>query len=548
MKPMKFIPLLSVFLFACATPKWEADKTYQITILHTNDHHGRFWNNDIGEYGLAAQKTVVDQIRNDVESKGGSLLLLSGGDINTGIPESDLQHAEPDFKGMNLIGYDAMALGNHEFDNPIDILRTQESWATFPLLSANIYDEKTNKRLFKPYTVFNKNGIKIAVIGLTTADTKTIGNPEYLVDIDVRDPAKEAYQLITELKTKIKPDVIIAATHMGHYDDGRSGTNAPGDVEMARSLPQGYLDMIVGGHSQNPVCMESNNVKQADYVPGTPCQPDQQNGTWIVQAHEWGKYVGRADFEFKNGVLTLKHYELIPINLQKEVKHLDGTKGYKYYTHKIAQNPKMLELLTPYQKKGEKQLQVVIGDLNGDLEGDRKFVRYEQMPIGHFTIAAIMEKVNADFGLLNGGAIRDSLNAGKVTYKDVLRIFPFGNSVAYYDIKGDKIPDYIEHIASRSKGSGGYAQFANISFTLDNAGIHDIRIKGQPLDINKTYRIGLLNFSAVGGDGYPNIKSEPTYIDTGFTDADALVEYIKKHSPLNANDYTPTEKMIDNRK
>ncbi len=106
---------------------YEQDKTYKITILHTNDHHGHFWRNDYGEYGLAAQKTLVDGIRKEVAAEGGSVLLLSGGDINTGVPESDLQDAEPDFRGMNLIGYDAMAVGNHEFDNPLSVLRQQES-------------------------------------------------------------------------------------------------------------------------------------------------------------------------------------------------------------------------------------------------------------------------------------------------------------------------------------------------------------------------------------------------------------------------------------
>lgn len=83
--------------------------------------------------------------------RGGSVLLLSGGDINTGVPESDLQDAEPDFRGMNLIGYDAMAVGNHEFDNPLTVLRQQEKWAKFPFLSANIYQKSTGERLFKPW-------------------------------------------------------------------------------------------------------------------------------------------------------------------------------------------------------------------------------------------------------------------------------------------------------------------------------------------------------------------------------------------------------------
>ncbi|HGM6748587.1 TPA: bifunctional UDP-sugar hydrolase/5'-nucleotidase UshA, partial [Serratia marcescens] len=304
---------VSLTLLSGAASAWEKDKTYAITILHTNDHHGHFWQNDHGEYGLGAQKTLVDGIRREVAAQGGSVLLLSGGDINTGVPESDLQDAEPDFRGMNLVGYDAMAIGNHEFDNPLSVLRQQEKWATFPLLSANIYQKSTGQRLFKPYALFDKQGIKIAVIGLTTDDTAKIGNPEYFTDMEFRVPAQEAKQVVEQLRKDEKPDVIIAATHMGHYDNGEHGSNAPGDVEMARSLPAGYLDMIVGGHSQDPVCMAGDNRKQADYVPGTPCSPDRQNGTWIVQAHEWGKYVGRADFEFRNGELKLVHYQLIPV-------------------------------------------------------------------------------------------------------------------------------------------------------------------------------------------------------------------------------------------
>lgn len=192
-------------LAGCATApaqQWEADKTYKLTILHTNDHHGRFWQNQYGEYGMAARKTLIDQLRADIEAQGGSVLLLSGGDINTGVPESDLQDAEPDFKGMSKIGYDAMALGNHEFDNPLEVLFKQKEWANFPMLSANIYDKATYKRLFEPYHIFDKQGIKIAVIGLTTEDTAKIGNPEYIGGIDFRDPKEEAKKVIAELKKK----------------------------------------------------------------------------------------------------------------------------------------------------------------------------------------------------------------------------------------------------------------------------------------------------------------------------------------------------------
>ena len=96
------------------------------------------------------QKTLVEKIRYEVAKKGGNVLLLSGGDINTGVPEFDLQDAEPDIKGMNMIGYDAMAIGNHEFDKPLAILRKQQQWATFPFLSANIYQISTGRDYSNP--------------------------------------------------------------------------------------------------------------------------------------------------------------------------------------------------------------------------------------------------------------------------------------------------------------------------------------------------------------------------------------------------------------
>jgi len=518
---------------------YEQDKTYKITILHTNDHHGHFWRNEYGEYGLAAQKTLVDSIRQQVAEQGGSVLVLSGGDINTGVPESDLQDAEPDFRGMNLIGYDAMAVGNHEFDNPLTVLRQQEQWAKFPFLSANIYQKSTGERLFKPWALFKRQDLKIAVIGLTTDDTAKIGNPEFFTDIEFRKPAEEAKLVIQELQQTEKPDVIIAATHMGHYDNGAHGSNAPGDVEMARSLPEGSLAMIVGGHSQNPVCMASDNKKQVEYVPGTPCAPDRQNGIWIVQAHEWGKYVGRADFEFRNGEMKLVNYQLIPVNLKKKVTWDNGKSERILYTPEIAENPKMLSLLSPFQSKGKAQLEVKIGNVNDHLEGDRSKVRFVQTNLGHLILAAQMARTGADFAVMSGGGIRDSIEAGDITYKDVLKVQPFGNTLVYIDMPGKAVVEYLTAVAQKTPDSGAYPQFANVSFIASGGTLRDLKIKGEPVDPNKTYRMATLSFNATGGDGYPSIADQPGYVNTGFIDAEVLKQYIQQNSPLDVNAFEP---------
>lgn len=527
-----------------ASPAWDADKTYKITILHTNDHHGRFWQNKNGEYGMAARKTLLDELRTEVQAEGGTALLLSGGDINTGVPESDLQDAEPDFKGMNMLGYDAMALGNHEFDNPLEVLRKQEAWAEFPMLSANIYDKETDKRLFQPYQIFEQQGIKIAVIGLTTEDTAKIGNPEYISGIDFRDPKSEAKKLIAELKETEKPDVIIAATHMGHYENGNRGVNAPGDVALARYVDEGDLDMIVGGHSQEPVCMEGPNMYNKNFNPGDACQPDQQNGTWIVQAHEWGKYVGRADFEFQNGELEMVSYNLIPVNLKKKVKMPDGSKKRVFIQDEITEDQAVLSFLTPYQEKGQDQLNIKIANSNGKLEGDRSVVRFEQTNLGRLIAASHMQRAKADFAVMNSGGVRDSIEAGDITYKDVLTVQPFGNIVTYTDMTGAEILDYLNVVATKPVDSGAYAQFYGISMVVEQGKVHDVKIGAKALDLNATYRFTIPSFNAAGGDGYPKIADHTGYVNTGFVDAEVLKEFLQANSPIDVNAYAPKGEIV----
>ena len=516
----------------------EKDKTYNITVLHTNDHHGHFWKNSDGEYGLSAQKTVVDQVRAEVAAAGGSVLLLSGGDINTGVPESDLQDAVPDFKGMNLLGFDAMAVGNHEFDKPRVVLKMQRDLATFPMLSANIYDN--GQRMFAPYKVFNVGGVRIGVMGLTTEDTYKMVHPDNVKGVEFRSVIAEANKVVPELRSKA--DVVIAATHMGHYTNGNHGTQAEGDVEMARAVKG--IDLVVGGHSQNPVCMKAENVRDDAYVPGTACAPDRQNGTWIVQAHEWGKYVGRADFTYRNGEFKLVKYALIPINLKKTVKTDDGKTAKVVYTTEIAENKEMLALLTPYQNIGQEKLGITVGSSDARIEGDRGVIRAQPAAMGVLVGLSMMDKTKADFSVVNAGGVRDSLPAGPLTYKDVLKVQPFGNTIATVDLTGAEVMDYLNAVAKMSVGSGAFPQFAGVQLVITGGVVSNARIRGAAVDPGKTYRLVINNFQAVGGDGYPKMLTHKSYVDTGFVDADVLRSYITSRSPLKAADFAPGDAVV----
>ncbi|MCF7505842.1 bifunctional UDP-sugar hydrolase/5'-nucleotidase UshA [Vibrio sp. L3-7] len=514
-----------------------ADSCTKFTVLHTNDNHGRFWENSKGEYGMAARKTLIDSIRAEVTQNGGETILLSGGDINTGVPESDMQDAVPDFVGMNLLGYDAMALGNHEFDNSLDVLDMQAELADFPMLAANIYikdgDTVTDERLFSPYKVFTINGLKVAVIGLTTKDTAKLVNPDNVATIHFADPQVEIKKAIKEIEANETVDLIFATTHMGHYADGQHGSEAPGDVLLARSLEEGQLDAIIGGHSQNPVCMEGNEY--ADFNPGDDCKPDQQNGTYIMQAHEWGKYVGRADFEFYDGKLHLAKYDLIPVNLKEK----DENGDYQFIQSEIEPNSTVIATLFAYQQQGQELLDVIISKTDAKLEGDRDVVRAEQTNLGHLLGHAYRtyDLVDADFGVMNSGGVRDSIAVGDIAYRDVLTVQPFGNFVTKATMTGAEVKAYLDVVATKTAGSGAYAQLDNISLTVD-CDLSDVTIRdinGKGFDLADTYTFSVISFSAAGGDDYPVIDVESTQL----TDASVLRDFFVKNPDVTAADYAP---------
>ena len=533
--------LIAASVAGCAvapTTGPQKDTTYRITVMHTNDHHGRFWKNSEGEYGMSARKTVIDSIRREVAASGGFSLLLDGGDVNTGVPESDLQDAVPDFKGMNLLGYQAMAVGNHEFDKPLSVLKMQRDLALFPMLSANIYER--GERMFAPYQIFKLGGVRVAVMGLTTEDTYKMVSPDRVKNIEFRSVIAEAANVVPELRRQA--DVVIAATHMGHYENGNHGTQATGDVEMARAVPG--IDLVVGGHTQNPACMKAENVLERAYVPGTACQPDRQNGTWIVQAHEWGKYVGRADFEYRNGDFKLVKYALIPINLKKPVLAADGTTALLPYTREIAEDQAMLALLSPYQAFGQQKLGMKIGVTDARIEGDRVVIRAHPAAMGVLIGRATMEKTRADFAVVNAGSVRDSLPAGAITYKDILKVHPFGNTVVTVDLNGSQVMDYLNALAQMTVGSGAFPQFAGINLVITAGAVTSAHIKNAPIEATKTYRMAVNKFQAIGGDGYPQLTSQPSFMDTGFVDADILRAFITANSPLRAADFEPGDAVV----
>ena len=510
-RPFKKSISLLFLVFLLISPTSVFAKSYQLTILHTNDHHGHFAKFDpypvfdVG--GLAAQSTLVNVIRADVEKRKGHTLLLSSGDVNTGVPESDMLDAEPDFKLMNLIGYDAMTLGNHEFDKPLDVLMKQKGWAEFPFLSANIISVNTGSLLFDPYIIKEFDGLKVAIFGLTTEETPILVVPETVKDLEFKSTIDTAKALVPKLREEA--DLVIGLTHMGFYEESGGKYKAPGVFKLAREVPG--IDVIMDGHSHTPVE-----------------EPVIINGTILVQAGEWSKYVGRLDLnidtEFKRVVYS--EYELIPVNMKRRVKYKEQN-YYVYLDKGYIEDKKILEAMQPYLEKADEALSLRVGKSLVKLDGDRKLVRSQETNLANLVTDAMRSKTGADIAFQNAGGIRADIAPGTITYRDILKVQPFGNTLVIMYMTGKQILDVLNYAATIKPGNGAFLQVSGLKWTRHKGKAENVMIDNAPVDMDRIYKVVTNSFVAAGGDGYAMLK-DVQKIDSGFVDADSLREYIEK--------------------
>lgn len=528
---------LMLILVSCSSLNNQSNPNkIKLRLLHTNDHHGHYLPNEKGEYGMSPRKTLIDKLRSENNSNGGYGLLLSGGDINTGTMESDIFDAEPDFLGMKALGYDAMAIGNHEFDNSFKVIKKQQELAGFPFLSANIFYKGTKKRVFQPeYIVKTFGNIKVGIFGLTTVDTPFKASHEDAKTLfDFRNIIDSAKDIVKKLKEKEKVDFIFVTTHIGHHGSATSN----GDIKLAMAVPE--IDVIVGGHSQEIINAEKHN------------------NTIVIQAMEWGKYVGVLDLELSKTNKEKKQisYKLIPVNLKNKV---DGE--YVFVEKEISTNDQMENLFAKYKKEAEIIGSKKVGVLDSTLDGDRFKVRTSQAEIAQFMGRAVRDKFrDVDSVIINGGSIRDSLPAGDITRKKIHAVHPYGNSIGMIKFNAKEFFEYCEKIIPNSVVDkqnilGGYPHLINMKWYFQNKKLVKIASRDGKWSItkNKSGKISskkkqfiysTLNFLARGGDNYPKISNHKNYVDTGFMINTIMMDFVEKRKIIRKNDYKISDKEV----
>ncbi len=535
----------TVFLLALSLMAMAA----HLVVLEVNDTHGHAWAynewHDPSIGGFAAIATIVKQVRAEAAAKGWDFLFLHAGDVNTGVPESDLLDARPDILALNAMGLDAMAIGNHEFDHSWSTLMRQMTWADFPFLSANIVYKGTNETVGRPYIIKDFPDLKVAILGLTTKTTEYIGNPKNVKDYDFLSPVVVAKKYVPILHTMMGKDgIVLALTHLGIFGKGLTAGsklyetpltmrnlltyNKPNDpyggsVTLAESVKG--ITAILDGHSHT-VVEEPLNVK----------------GTLIVQAGSFSKYVGRLDLIVKNGKVTDYSYKLIPVNLKVYHKGKNGKVTYTYVGKEIKPDPQIKALLAGYKQMGAAKLNEPIGTSKVNFENGKEQTRHMDTPLGHLVTDAVawkLKNVGVQAVLMNGGGLRTSIAPGTITYRDVLKVLPFGNTVVTIKLKGSDLLKAVEWGAvSHPNDTGAMLNPWGLTYIVTPKGVKDILINGKPIDPNKIYTIATNDYMASGGDHYSMLKNGDQY-NTNYVLADVVKEYIQHISPIESYPFTP---------
>jgi 5'-nucleotidase len=513
--------LLIVALFAQVTGA--QDDSFNLTIMHTNDEHSWHAPQNDGNGGSALMAAVVKQIR----AEGGNTLLLDGGDRFTGTLFHTVHKGEDAAQIMNLMGYDAMTLGNHEFDgnkdNP-EILENFVNALEFPVVSANITFPAASSlaEKVKPYVVLELGEDKVAVIGLTTPETVVLSTPgkDLVFENDLVTVTLNAVDEITDQGV----NKIILLTHIGL------------DAAMVLAPELRGIDVFVDGHSHT--LLGNAYTAAADRYP-IPVEDSEGNTIHYVQAGEKSIYLGRLNVTFDaDGVVTAASGDSILLS--------------RYITPDPEMAALVAELQEPVTMLAEQPINATTDVL---LVGERTVCRVEECNLGNLIADAMRAETGAQIAIMNGGGIRASIEPGDITLGEVLQVQPFGNTIATFEAKGLDIVAALENGVSqlrieagkviRAGAAGRFPQVSGLRYSWDpnlepGNRVQSVEVLAEDgsyreIDPEATYTVVTNNFVRQGGDGYSMFNDNALNpYDFGRVDYEVLVDYLAANSPITA--------------
>ncbi|MCV2880541.1 bifunctional metallophosphatase/5'-nucleotidase [Actibacterium sp. XHP0104] len=488
---------------------------YQLTILHTNDFHARF--EPISKYdsGCSAEDNaegkcfggtarLVTAIA-DARTRSNNVILVDGGDQFQGTLFYTYYKGKVAAEFMNKLGYDAMTVGNHEFDDGPEVLRGFMDAVSFPVLMSNadVSGEPALADVLMKSTVIERGGDRLGLIGLTPQDTPELSSPG--ANIVFTDPS-DAVQAEVDKLTADGVNKIIVLSHSGYGVDQVVAANTTG------------VDVIVGGHT-NTYLSNSSDRAEGPY-------PTMVGSTAIVSAYAYGKFLGELNVTFDDaGNVTAASGE--PLIMDGAVAEDMPTKD------------RIAELAVPLDEIRNK----VVAQAADAIDGQRENCRVKECAMGNLVADAMLARV-ADQGvqiaIQNGGGLRASIDAGEVTMGEVYTVLPFQNTLATFQTSGQTVIDALENGVSQVEESGGrFPQVAGLSFVFDPAAqpgsrVSQVMVGGAPIDPAATYGVVTNNFVRNGGDGYKMFTADAMNVyDFGPDLADVVVAYMAENAPYS---------------
>ena len=480
---------------------------YNITILHTNDFHDRFepisrFNSGCSEEDNAEGKCFGGAARlvtaiADAKARHDNFLLLDAGDQFQGTLFFQYYGGDVQAEVMNTLGYDAMAVGNHEFNNGPEGLAAFVEKVNFPVLMSNADTSGSNvlSGLIEKSIVIEKNGEKIGIVGVTPKNNDELSSPG--PNIIFTDPSP-AIQAEVDALTADGVNKIIVLSHSGFA------------VDLVIAQNTSNVDLIVGGHTNTFL---SNTDEDADGP-----YPEMMNGVPIVQAFAFGKYLGELELTFDDEG-NLKSASGNPILIDASV------------TEDAATKARIAELAAPLDEIRSE----VVAQSGGFIEGDRSVCRVEECPMGNLVADAMLDRVadqGIDIAFANSGGIRSSIDEGEVTMGEVMTVLPFQNTLSTFTTSGENLLAALENGVSQvEEVAGRFPQVAGMTFTWNpnaepGSRIVSATVGGAALDPAATYGVVTNNYVRGGGDGYKMFVDAPDAYDFGPDLADVLAEYM----------------------
>ncbi|SIQ47647.1 5'-nucleotidase [Alkalispirochaeta americana] len=478
-------------LAMCGTaPEPREPASGSFTILHTNDMHGRIEEGRFDGMGTDRLAALIEAQRQEK----GAVLLLDAGDTVHGLPITNIERGASMVEVMNLIGYDAMVAGNHEFNYGQDRLLELAELAEFPILAANVTVEADGSSLLPEYVIKESGGVTVAIFGLATPETLWKSHPGGTQGLAFGHPIEASQRMVDHLQGRA--DVIVALAHLGFEGDYDSRL-------VAEAVPG--IDIIVDGHS--------HTLLPEGYRVGN---------TLIVQTEEYNKNLGVVDIVVEDGVVVSATASLIT----------------KEEAQNVEPHPGVVALIETIKERQGDILNEIVGETAVFLDGERESVRVRETAFANLVIDSMRDVADSDLAFSNGGGIRASIPVGEITRGQTIQVMPFGNQVVSVELTGAQVLEVIEiGVAAYPEAAGAFMHWSGLTFSYDPsrpAGERvdpaDVRVNGNSLDLAATYSVATNDFLHAGGDGL-DMLPELDYSTFGSMD-EVFANYIGERSPV----------------